>query len=344
MTGEFWHRLLSAELSPAKCRDLLQGLGTLSIEEVLRSPILTEGERFRIRNADMAPFEALAAQGLKIVEPDDYPENLRESRLVPPVLFVLGDWGALNAPTIAIVGTRNASTYGKACALKFGETLAEAGVTVVSGGALGIDGCAHKGALNVGGKTAAVMFTGLDRTYPREHAGLFQRIRNEGGCLVSQFTTGLKPAHDTRPLVRNQVVAALATAVVVIEAPAQSGSLSTVHAANDLGRPVFVVPANVDNLNFKGSHALIRDGATLVDHPFQVLNALGIEPKRADKPAPEVNDPQRKILQALSERPLSSEMIVERTGLPTADVLSELTMLELEGIIMRDVGGFAIRP
>jgi DNA processing protein len=257
---------------------------------------------------------------------------------------VLGEWEVVHEPAIAIVGTRNASTYGKACSLKFSEAFAEAGVTVISGGALGIDGCAHKGALNVGGKTAAVMFTGLDKTYPREHAGLFQKVRSDGGCLISQFTTGQKPAHETRPLIRNQIIAALAQAVVVIEAPAQSGSLSTVHAANDLGRPVFVVPANVDNLNFKGSHALIRDGATLVDHPFQVLNALGIEPKLRDRPAPQVNDPQRKILLALSEKPLSSEMIVERTGLPTADVLSELTMLELEGIILRDVGGFAIRP
>lgn len=306
--------------------------------------MLTEGEKHRIRTADMQPLQALVSQGLQTIEPADYPEALLESRLVPPVLFVLGCWEAVKRPTVAIVGTRNASTYGKACALKFAEALAEAGVTVVSGGALGIDGCAHKGALNVGGSTASVMFTGLDKTYPREHAGLFQRIRSEGGCLISQFTTGQKPSHDMRPLLRNQIVAALSQAVVVIEAPAQSGSLTTVHAANDLGRPVFVVPANVDNLNFRGSHALIRDGATLVDHPFQVLSALGIVPKKKDAPTPVANEPQRKILHALSERPLSSEMIVERTGLQTADVLSELTMLELEGIIMRDAGKFAIRP
>lgn len=325
----------------------MRSLGTSlldPLDALLTSATLTPQEKARIQGAEMEAFRDLVAKGMRIYEPADYPEPLRQARLVPPALFAWGDWGIFEQPTIGIIGTRNASTYGKACALKFAEALAENGVTVLSGGALGIDNCAHRGALNVGGKTAAVLITGMDRTYPREHVGLFQRIREEGGCLISQFAVGTKSAWESRPLIRNQTVAALAHALVVIEAPAQSGALNTAHAANDLGRPVFVVPSNIDNLNFRGSHGLIRDGATLVDHPFQVLKALGVEPKVGNKPVVDVNDIQRQILGALSEKPLSSEMIVERTGLPTADVLSELTMMELEGIVLRDGGGFAIRP
>ncbi len=347
MTPEFWHRFLAAELSPTKCRDVLRGLGTSALdplEELLRSPLLTEGERNRIQQADLEALSALTKSGMEVIEPSRYPEPLRQTPLVPPALFAWGDWSILSRPCIGIVGTRNATTYGKACALKFAEALAENGVTVISGGALGIDGCAHKGALNVGGMTAAVLITGLDKSYPREHSGLFQRIRENKGCLITQFPAGTKSAWDTRPLVRNQTVAALCHALVVIEAPSQSGALHTAHAANEIGRPVFVVPANVDNLNFRGSHGLIRDGATLVDHPYQVLTAMGIEPQSAEKPTAQTNEVQRRILEALRDQPLSAELIVDKTGLQTADVMSELTMLELEGLILRDAGGFAIRP
>lgn len=347
MTGEFWNRFLAAELSPAKCRDVLRTLGTSSLdplEQVLRSPLLTEAEKQRIRLADLQALEGLVKQGMLVKEPEAYPQPLKESRLVPPVLFALGDWSILHRVCIGIVGTRNASTYGKACALKFAEAFAENGVTVVSGGALGIDGCAHKGALNVGGRTAAVMVTGLDRAYPREHVGLFQRIRDHGGCLVSQFPVGGKPSWDSRPLVRNLTVAALCHALVVIEAPSNSGSLHTANAANDLGRPVFVVPSNIDNLNFRGSHNLIRDGATLVDHPYQVLSSLGIEPAEAASAPDALNEVQRRILEVLREKAMPAEMIVDKTGVPAADVMSELTMLELDGLILRDAGGYAIRP
>ncbi len=347
MSPEFWHRFLAAELAPAKCRDILRSLGTSDLDplqEVLRSPLLNDNEKSRIQDADMEAFQTLRRQGMELIEPERYPTTLSEGYLVPPALFAWGDWSVVERPCIGIVGTRNASTYGKACALKFAEAFAENGVTVVSGGALGIDACAHRGALNVGGATVAVLITGFDRSYPREHAGMFQKIRENGGCLATQFPAGTKSAWDSRPLIRNQTVAALCHAMVVIEAPSTSGALHTANAANDLGRPVFVVPANVDNVNFRGSHGLIRDGATLVDHPFQVLSAMGIESKSANKPEMELNEVQRRILEALREKALPAEMIVNKTGLQTADVMSELTMLELDGIILRDAGGFAIRP
>jgi DNA processing protein len=172
---------------------------------------------------------------------------------------------------------------------------------------------------------------------------LFQDVR-ANGCLLSQFAIGTTSSRDYRPLLRNQTVAALSSAVLVVEAPERSGALSTASGANELGRQVFVVPANVDNLNFRGSHALIRDGATLVDHPDQVLDAMGIKPVANTGPAPEFSDVQQKIMSVLTVTPLASEFIVERTGLETADVMAEITVLELEGHVIRDVGGYAIRP
>lgn len=266
---------------------------------------------------------------------------MREVPFVPPAIWTWGDISCGESPTIAVAGTRNASTYGKAVAQRFASSLAAAGVTIVSGGALGIDAAAHRGALEAGGKTIAVLITGVDRAYPREHVQLFGAIKDQG-CLVSQFPLGTaKPAWDTRPLQRNQTIAALSQAVLIIEAPSKSGALTTAHAANELGRQVFVVPANIDNLNFKGSHALIRDGATLVDHPDQILEALHIEPPRLEAASTDLNESQRRILEVLSTTPLASEFIVERTGLDTSEVLSELTMLELEGLVMRDAGGYA---
>jgi DNA processing protein len=351
VSPEFWHRLLAIELSPKKCRELLASLGTSVVSDedaeahILDHPAMSAADRSRYAAVDLGEFRALMAKGLRVLTEDDYPTPLRESGLTPPVLFAMGDPETLRRPTVAVVGTRNASTYGKAVAQKFGERLAEAGVTVVSGGALGIDAAAHKGALRANGTTCAVLITGLDRVYPREHAGLFRQIVDQGGCLISQFAVGTKSAWEHRPLLRNHTVAAISESVVVVEAPIKSGSLYTAMAANELGRPVFVVPANVDNVNFRGSHQLIRDGATLVDHPNQVLEAMGIAiPAREEAAASPQNDTQRRILATLSVQPLAPERIVEQTGLPTADVLAELTMLELEGRVIRDTGGFALRP
>jgi DNA processing protein len=215
-------------------------------------------------------------------------------------------------------------------------------VTVVSGGALGIDAAAHRGAMEAGGRTVAVLAAGVDHVYPAVHHGLFAQIR-QNGCLVSQFAVGSKPS-EYRFLVRNGLVAALSLAVLVIEAPQRSGAIRTANAANDLGRDVFVVPANIDAMSFRGSFSLIRDGATLVSHPSEILESLGIEARDVATEHPAPSGPGEVILSVLSVTPLAAERIVERTGLETADVLSELTMLELEGRVIRDAGGYAVKP
>ena len=343
-SAEFWQRLLAAELAPAKNRVLLEELGSFALDpigRIGRHPILTDAEHKRMEIADMGALAKALSEGLSILELDDYPESLRESGNVPPALFAKGDPSCLYGPVVAIVGTRSASAYGRACAYKFAQALAKSGVTVISGGALGIDAAAHKGALEAGGKTAAVLATGVETVYPAVHHSLFQSI-SKSGCLVSQFSIGSKLA-DYKFLIRNFLVAALSQAVLVIEAPARSGAISTANAANDLGREVFVLPANIDNFGFQGSFSLLRDGATLVTHPDQILESLQIEPMK-EEPFEEASDIGKRILATLTSDPLATELIVERSGLETSEVLSELTMLELDGRVIRGPNGYALMP
>lgn len=302
---------------------------------------LTEAERTRMARADMAALERALARGVGVIENPKYP-GIDDPGQFPPALFYWGDPEVVGMPSIGIVGTRAASTYGKAVAQKFAEALAEAGLVIVSGGALGVDGAAHRGALSVGGKTIVVLGTGIDRVYPHKHASLFEQAK-QSGCLVSQFAVG-KPSREFSFLMRNPIIPALSWALLVVEAPERSGSLNTAHAAIDQGKQVFVVPANIDNVQFRGSHSLIRDGATLVDHPNQILEALGLG-AGADRPETEPASPsQRTILAALSTEAISTEKIVEATGMEPSEVLAELTLLELEGRVIRDGIGYARRP
>ncbi len=340
---EFWQFLLAAELPPAKSRGLIEGFGSsaLSPSAYFRQPgLLGEKELQRIEAVRPDSLSKALAVGVQVVEERQYPCPLNQTINPPPALFLQGDFGVLEAPTIAIVGTRGASPYGKACAIKFAEAFARAGVTVVSGGALGIDGAAHKAALEAQGKTVAVLAGGIDMVYPAMHAGLFRQIR-ANGCLLSQFAVGSRP-NPYKFLTRNGLIAAASRAVVVIECPERSGALNTANTANEMGRPVFVVPANITSETFRGSHALIRDGATLLDHPDQVLEVLGLEsgPKKG---LPKATGLAAKILAQLTTTPLAPEFIAERTGEEMATILAELTMLEIEGRVEKEAGGFCCR-
>ena len=292
---------------------------------------------------ELVNFPALDAtlkRGAKIWTEGEYSETLAAvSEFVSPALFVHGEVDCLNRPTVGIVGTRNASPYGKACAHKFAEALAKEGVTIVSGGALGIDAAAHRGTLAAGGSTAAVFAGGIDTVYPAVHNTLFDEIRKKG-CLVSQFAAGSRPL-DYKFLARNVTVSALSQVLLVVQAPVKSGALSTAHASAEMGREVMVVPANIDSQDFRGSFNLLRDGATLVYHPDQVLEALGIRSK-ASKRKLVAAEPEG-LLAVLGMEPIPVERIVDQTGLSTSDVLAELTMLELEGRIVREAGGYLLR-
>ena len=308
---------------------------------LLRShPLTADAARKRLGLLSEETQDRLAGQGVFPILSPDFPEALAASGVTLPGVFGYGDRAAVEAPCVGIVGTRHATPYGRACAMKFAEAFARAGVTVVSGGAVGIDAAAHEGALAANGRTIACLASGIDIVYPQANAGLFDRIR-ERGLLLSQFAAGT-PSVQRNFLTRNGLIAALSLGVLVVEAPQRSGSMNTAGIAGDLGREVFVVPGTIERHGFEGSHALLRDGATFVTHPDHVLEALGIEPVE-ETLVPLEDGPGAQILAALSADAIPIETIVERTGLDAGEVLAEMTMLELDGRIVRGGGGFALK-
>jgi len=332
-----WNAFLAAEMSAQKGREVLQSLDPNSIwrDALLASPKLSDSEKKRVERVQL---ELGSPPDVHVLTEDMYPSALAYASGVLPAFLYSGNPVAFEKPCVAIVGTRSATPYGRVCARKFGEELARHGITVVSGGAVGIDAAAHEGVLSVGGSTIAVLACGVDHVYPSSHSGLFKRIK-ENGCLMSQFSVGTKPA-DYKFIQRNHLIAAISTAVIVIEAPTKSGAIRTAGFAAEQGRDVFVVPGQIDQFGFQGSHALIRDGATMVDHPMQVLESLGIDPVSAPL-KPTVEGISGRILEVLSANSLSVEKIVDLTGLDMSEVLADLTILELEGLVIREHGGFS---
>jgi DNA processing protein len=330
-----WNILLSAEMSVTKGREIARSLDPCADwKDVLSGhPLLTEAEQRRVRAYSSTANES----NFTFLTEEDYPEALSHSSAAPAVVALSGDPKPIYRPCIGIVGTRSATSYGRVCARKFAEEFARHGITVVSGGAVGIDAEVHQGAIDARGSTVAVLANGVDHVYPSANASLFERIKTSG-CLMSQFALGSKPA-DYKFILRNQLIASLCHAVVVIQAPLKSGAIRTAGFAAEQGREVFVVPGPIDQFGFQGSHSLIRDGATLVDHPMQVLEQLGIDFKVAA--SVEAEGVAGQILSVLDSQAKPVEKIVEITGLTTSEVLSELTLLELDGLVLRDPGGFS---
>ncbi len=347
MSPQFWQLFLSAELPYEKSREFLTNLGTFQdpVSAFRSWPRLSMEERQRIDRSDASLLESQLAKGVTILEPECYPDSLTECPFPPHALFAWGNISALQNKKVAIVGTRRATTYGKAAAQKFAELLALSGITVLSGGAFGIDTAAHKGAIEVNGSTIAVLGTGIETVYPSTNKALYESIRAKNGCLLSQFPVG-KPSLPQNFLQRNQIIASLCDALLVIEAPLRSGSLSTATAAADLNKPIFVVPGNIVLENYKGSHQLIREGATLVDHPDQIFEAMNWE--KADislaNSGASLNHIQQQIFQKLNEFSQTPEQLLANLEIGPSELLSELTILELEGFIIKDSSGYSIKP
>jgi DNA processing protein len=285
-------------------------------------------------------WNAAKAEGVGLLLPDQMPPRLAKSPEAPLALFVQGDPSCLLEPCVGIVGTRNASAYGRGVAKRFAGALAEAGATIVSGGALGIDAAAHEGALAAGGRTVAVLAGGIDKPYPSQNRGLFRRIQ-ASGCLLSNYACGTLPERR-KFLQRNELIAGLCDVVLVVEAPARSGALSTAVAARSAGRPIFVVPANIEADSFQGSHHLIRSGATLVGEPAHVAEAMGL--LMLSTAAAPVTGLPGQILAAMTSKPLPAEKLAEVLGLEPSELMAELTMLELDGRVSRELGGYALVP
>ncbi|MEX2436806.1 MAG: DNA-processing protein DprA [Candidatus Paceibacterota bacterium] len=209
---------------------------------------------------------------------NEFPSLLKEISSVPNSIYYQGNLPNDNELCIAIVGTRKASEYGQKTAESIAYNLAKEGVTIVSGLALGIDTSAHKGALLAGGKTVAVLGHGLDRIYPTRNKELAKEIIDNQGCLISEYKEGASITPKNF-LARNRIVSGLSKAIIVIEAPYRSGSISTAGHAGDQGRDVCVVPGPVNSPTFKGSHKLIRDGARLATSAKEILEDLGFNVK-----------------------------------------------------------------
>ncbi len=285
--------------------------------------------------ASLAAADALAMRVVPMTSPR-YPARLLELSDPPPVLFLRGRSELLLPPAVAIVGSRRATAYGRRVAARLAAALAREGVVVVSGLALGVDGEAHRGALDAGGPTVAVLGTGADAAHPPAHAGIFRRIAQEG-LLVSEFPPGTPALAHHFPR-RNRIMAALARVVVVVEAAARSGALITARHALDLGRDVLAVPGPIDADTSAGTNALLRDGAQPMLGPDDVLRALGIEAAGRAPVAPPRGTDLATLWDALGAAPLGVDELSGRTGFSAPRALAALSQLEVEGWAVQTAG------
>lgn len=256
----------------------------------------------------------------------------------PEILLAEGDDPAvLERPRVAVVGTRAATPHGLADAREIGAVLADAGVTVVSGLAIGIDGAAHEGAIEAGGRAVGVVATGLDVVYPRRHVALFDAVRRSG-LLVSELGYGVAPRPGAFP-VRNRIIALLADVVVVVEATVRGGARITAERALEYGRPVLAMPGSRRNPAAAGTNALIADGAHPLLEPSDVLLAIGLTPgaRRAKRPPPSHAGAAR-VLQACGGEPATFDQLASRTGLAADQVAVAVRELERGGWMERAQG------
>jgi DNA processing protein len=308
-------------------------LDRLGVPETFRD------ELRRARTADIEAFRAeLASSGtacVTVFDPD-YPEGLHDLHDPPLAVFLRGAVAfPAGRPAVAIVGARRASDTGLRLARRLGGFAAGAGVTVVSGMALGIDGAAHAGALDAAGVTVAVLGCGTDVAYPRSHRGLYGRIL-EHGLAVSEYPPGTAPAPWRFPA-RNRLIAALAQTVVIVEARVRSGALITADHALDLGRDVVAVPGAAGASASAGTNGLIKSGAGLVEDEADLAVWLGIEAPAA--PAPPADPAARQVLEGLSGRPAYADDIAAAAGLGPGSAAALLSRLEIDGWLARDASG-----
>jgi DNA processing protein len=342
-----WVSLQLTGAGPRRLVGLLQAFG--SAQAVLDAPRaqlqrVVPAAAARLVAAG-APPDRLAAALAWLAEPGhdlvalddvDYPRSLLEIGDPPPLLYCLGRRELLARPAFAIVGSRNATPQGVADAEAFAAALSAAGLTIVSGLALGIDAAAHRGALTQAGSSIAVVGTGLDRVYPARNRELAHDLAARG-LLVSEFAPGTPPLPANFPR-RNRIISGLVRGLLVVEATLQSGSLITARLAAEQGRDVFALPGSIHSPFSKGCHRLIRDGAKLVDAAQDILEELAVPVPTPDAVAPAraesgtTGDPDTEsVLAALGHSPVDVDTLVERTGRPAAAIVAALVTLELDG-------------
>jgi len=331
--------------------DLLDAGLTRDQVEALRDPALPDRA--------WREFNAARTAGAEIVPlgSEAYPPMLAETYDPPVVLFGRGPWreALAGAPVVAIVGSRRASTYGRNVAERIAADLARRGVTVVSGLARGIDAAAHRGAVDAGGRSIAVMGTGIDAIYPRENDRLAERLLERGG-LLTEFPASTPPSGQNFPF-RNRVISGLAHGVLVVEAADRSGSLITARTAMEQGRDVYAVPGNVTSATSAGPNLLIRDGACLVRSWADVVEELPAPyrdrildaERERDRQitlsaAADVSKEERLTLKFLAaDAPRHVDWLADRTRLDAGSLADALFTLELKGLAAALPGGFYVR-
>lgn len=356
--GAWLHLLLSPGVGRDAARRLLARLGTP--QAVLSAPIEVLGEcvdaptalaltrppdgHDRRLAATLAWLGGGPARRVMVLGDADYPVPLLHAADPPLMLYLQGRTELLHQRALAIVGSRRPSAQGRDNAHCFAEAVGAQGWVIVSGLAAGVDGAAHEGALAVGGSTIAVIGTGIDRVYPASHKALAHRIA-EAGLLVSELTLGTPPLAQNFPQ-RNRIIAGLSQGTLVVEAALRSGSLITARLASEAGREVMAIPGSILAPQSAGCHALIRQGAALVDSPEQVLEELGALPPlpslaRPPTPGgtPAAAEPDDAVLRALGHDPLSLDALIDRCGWTAPALSAHLLTLELDGLVARLPGG-----
>ena len=313
--------------------------------------VYRHGENSSVWQGFVQLHQQLFEDGVECLTHEDirYPSLLSNISQAPPVLYVKGSIEALDRPQIAFVGSRHASQSACKTTEDFSRFLAQAGITVTSGLAAGIDGSAHKGAVDVSRPTVAVMGTGIDQVYPKRHRLLAEAIIDTGGALVSEFPPQTPPHGGNFPR-RNRIISGLSLGVLVVEAALKSGSLITARYALEQNREVFAIPGSIHNPLSRGCHALIRDGATLVETAEDIARELAgwcpsdstvaatVETPPSDSRLPDLDINEQSVWKAIEYEPCDVDELSQRVNLATSVLLAVLMQLELKGLISQKDG------
>lgn len=335
--GETQRKLLSSFGLPEKVFSASPASLSQVIPLKLAELLLSHESRREIEAA--LTWADLPGNAILTLADSAYPRKLLDTPDPPSVLYVKGSPKLLNDPALAIVGSRNATPQGESNAEAFAATLADAGLSIVSGLALGIDAAAHRGGLRGKGSTIAVIGTGIDRIYPARNQSLAHEIA-EHGVIISEFPLGVPPLKENFPR-RNRIISGLALGCLVVEAAERSGSLITARLAAEQGREVFAIPGSIHSPLSKGCHKLIKQGARLVDNTDDILEELGFDPVRETGTKTGATDSQEgaRLLDSLGYESCDIDTLVVRSGLTAEKLYAILLQLELDGRIASLPGG-----
>jgi DNA processing protein len=352
----FWHAFNCVDgFGPQAFKKMLTGFSSLAeawkstdaekIEQLgLSKKQIGNFFQFRQKHSPEDLFDDLAKEKIEIltINNGSYPAQLKEIASAPPVLYVRGDQDTLSNKSIAIVGSRKFTEYGRRVAENITKDLVRAGLTIVSGLALGIDGIAHRAALDTGGLTIAILGTGIDDAtiYPREHFNLAQQILESGGTLVTEQPPKTPSLKQNFPA-RNRIMAGLALGTLVIEAAESSGSLITANFALEQNREVFAVPGDIFSPQSTGTNLLLKRGAKLVSSAADILEELNLSRNQPELPLKifePKTDEEKTLWKVISNEPLHIDKISKLAKLDTATVASVLSALEIDGAV-KNIGG-----